>query len=108
MEASGVPPGSTNLSEESADISQSHRWRLLNSKPKRRHSIQVVSGFPFLTRQSSFSGHGSHGSVSPAETSTASAAGGGGANASNTLAHNKGRRQSISESLQVVTKSMSR
>ena len=97
MAASGHSPDSGNLSEDSTDVTKSHRLRQFQSKPKRRHSIQVLSGFPFLTRQGSFG----HGSVTPARD-------GAGTNTPDPTTHNKNRRQSISESLQFVTKSMSR
>ena len=101
MAASELSPSSGKYSEDPTDVTPSHRLRLLQSKPKRRHSIQVVSGFPFLSRQPSFG----HGSVTPENTSTTTNASG---NTSDITTHNKGRRQSISESLQFVTKSMSR
>ena len=102
MAASGVSPSSGKYSDEPSDLNASHR--LLQSRPKRRHSIQVVSGFPFLSRQPSFK----DGSVAPKEGHE-SASGHSGTNTPSEIpAHHKGRRQSISESLQHVTKSMSR
>ena len=102
MAASGISPGSGKYSEDLTDVTSSHRLRLLQSKPKRRHSIQVVSGFPFLSRQPSFK----DGNVTPAEGNSATANNNG--NGADGTTHNRGRRQSISESLQLVTKSMSR
>ena len=101
MAASGISPSSAKYSEDPTDVTPSHRLRLLQSRPKRRHSIQVVSGFPFLSRQPSFG----HGSVTPENTNTATNTGG---TTSDATTHNRNRRQSISESLQFVTKSMSR
>ena len=101
MAASGVSQSSAQYSEDPA-TDQSHRSRLLHPKPRRRHSIQVVSGFPFLSRQPSFG----HGSITPSENSNTNT--NVSDNASNAHTHNRNRRQSISESLQLVTKSMSR
>ena len=101
MAASGVSPSSAQYSEDPA-TDQSHRSRLVHSKPRRRHSIQVVSGFPFLSRQPSFG----HGSITPSENSNTNT--NVSDNTSNAHTHNRNRRQSISESLQLVTKSMSR
>ena len=110
MAASGVSPSSAQYSEDPA-TDQSHRSRLIHAKPRRRHSIQVVSGFPFLSRQPSFG----HGSITPSENSRKNSSvlaestnTNVSDNASNALTHNRNRRQSISESLQLVTKSMSR
>ena len=69
----------SSLVPQSADDSHQQRWRLLNSK--RRHSIQVSSP---VTRQYSVS------DFKPPPV------------------NNKNRRQSISESLQSITKTMSR
>ena len=103
MAASGVSPSSGKYSEDPSDLTPSHR--LLQSKPKRRHSIQVVSGFPFLSRQPSFKDANN----APPKDSNDSATGQSGTNTPSDIpAHHKGRRQSISESLQHVTKSMSR
>ena len=102
MAASGVSPSSGKYSEDPTDVTSSHRLQVLQSKPKRRHSIQVVSGFPFISRQPSFG----HGNVTPTEgNNTTTNTGGNGADGTT---HHRVRRQSISESLQIVTKSMSR
>ena len=102
MAASGVSPSSGKYSEDPSDLTPSHR--LLQSKPKRRHSIQVVSGFPFLSRQPSFKD-----ANTALKEGNESTTGHSGTNTPSDIpAHHKGRRQSISESLQHVTKSMSR
>ena len=101
MASSEFRSDSVKCAEDVADVSQSHRWRILHSKPKRRHSIQVVSGPTILKRQASFP----HGRVDPAAGAGASSSG---TNTSDLNTHHKGRRQSISESLQSFTKSMSR
>ena len=102
MAASGGSPSSGKYSEDPSDLAPSHR--LLQSKPKRRHSIQVVSGFPFLSRQPSFK----DGSTTPGEGHGSGSGQSGTNTPSDMPTHHKGRRQSISESLQHVTKSVSR
>ena len=82
---------------------QPHKWSLRQSKPKRRHSIQVISGQAFLSRQFSL-GSGSASPASGRATSATDTASGDAVPPKRP----QNRRQSISVSLQHISKSMSR